>query len=282
MDLIEISYIDTSELDGYIREVLKRWERSKVFRWGTINIRTRRIWRDDSSTKAVFFCPYDITSGYIMPSLMIYIDYDEINMTGKIEIEYIGDFSTKAKEALVDIFEEVVCSFDPSFAPRPYGVKCPHCQARYVYSKRIGIVRCQNCDKPFELELQEKVPSGISESTGEVIERKRLVAVDKSKVTRCKWCGTIESSQWMYTSNNNAYCSKDCFSADKLEINGILGLCFGCVFPLVIVAMILFGVAVPELLLVLFMSLLLSTCSIYSFYTGKKVRKEVPKLSRQP
>jgi len=281
MDLIEISYIDTSELDGYIREVLKRWERTNVIRWSTINIRTKRIWRDDSSTKAVFFCPFEITSGYVFPSLMIYVDYDEINMSGRIEIEYIGDFSTKAKGALVDIFEEVVCSFDPSFAPRPYGVKCPHCQARYVYSKRTGEVRCQNCDKPFTLELQEKAPSEISESVSEDIERRRLVAVDKSKVTRCQWCGTIESPQWVYTSSNEAYCSKDCFYANKMEMNGVFGLCCGCIIPLFLIFIMVFGNAYPEFILLVLMCWLFSGFSIYAYYTGKRVRSEVPKQSRQ-
>ena len=281
MDFIEISYIDTSELDGYILEVLKRWERTNVIRWGTINIRTKRIWKDDSSTKAVFFCPFDVTSGYIMPSLMIYVDYDEINMIGRIEIEYIGDFSTKAKGVLVGIFEEVVCSFDPSVAPRPYGVKCPHCQARYVYPKRTGEVRCQNCNKPFELEVQEKVPSGISESDSEVRERKELVAVDRSKVTRCMWCGTVESSGWVYTSSNEAYCSKDCFYANKMEMNGIFGLFCSCIIPLFLIAFMMVGSAVPEFVLVIIACWLASGFSIYAYFIGKRVRREVPKQSRQ-
>lgn len=281
MDLLEISYVDTSELDGYIREVLKRWERTNVIRWGTINIRARRVWKDDSSTKAVFFCPYEVNSGCFSPALMIYVDYDEINMTGRIEIDYIGDFSTKAKDALVGIFDEVLGTFDPSIAPRPYGVKCPHCQARYVYPKRTGEVRCQNCDKPFELEFQEKEPSGTSEESSQGTERRRLVAVDRSKVTRCQWCGTIESSGWVYTSNNEAYCSKDCFYANKIEINGLLGLCFGCILPLFVIVITMIGRASPELILILLLSWIPAAFSIYAFFTGKRVRREVPKMSRQ-
>ena len=282
MDFIEISYIDTSELDGYIREVLKRWERTNVIRWGTINIRTRRIWRDDASTKAVFFCPFEVTADYTMLSLMIYIDYDEINMTGKIEIEYLGDFSTKAKDALVGIFEEVVCSFDPSVAPLPYGVKCPYCQARYVYPKRTGVVKCQNCNKPFDLEIQEKAPSGISGPVSVDTTRTGLVAVDRRKATHCKWCGTIESSQWVYTSSNNAYCSKDCFYADKLEQNGIFGLCCAGIVPLFVIAFMISLGPVPELVLVVFSCWLLSMFFVYSYYLGRRARREVPKLSRQP
>ena len=212
MDIVEVSYIDTSELDGYIREALKRWERSKTSGWGEVEIRARRVWRDDSSTKAAYYCPFNFSSHIASPSVMIYVDYDEVDMTGTIEIEYLGSFSNAAKEELVGIFNEVIGSFDPSIAPLPFGVKCPHCKARYVYKKRTGIVNCQNCAKEFDLELQEKVPSGTSESfDGGIKEsQSRLVAVDKSKITRCKWCGSIESSDWFYAGFNEVYCSKDC------------------------------------------------------------------------
>jgi len=278
MDFIEISYIDTSELEGYIHEAIKRWDKSNGIRLSTINIRTRHVWKDESSTKAVFYYSYEGPYG---PSLMIYVDYDEVNMGGVIEIEYLSEFSTKAKGALVAVFNEVLGSFDPSFAPRPYGVKCPHCQARYVYSKRTGVVRCQNCDKPFELELQEKEPGGTSDSASEVIKKPRLVAVDRSRVTHCKWCGTIESSEWVYTSNNEAYCSKDCFHADKMEMNGLFGLCCSCMIPLLLFVIVMIGQAVPELILVVIVCWLPSTFSIYAFYTGKRVRRDVPKMSRQ-
>jgi hypothetical protein len=282
MDIIEISYIDTSELDGYIREAIKRWENTDVNRWGIIQIRTRHVWKDDSSTKAVYFCPYETASRYAGPIVMIYVDYDEVDMTGKIEIEHLGSFSNKAKEELVKIFNEVVGSFDPSLAPLPFGVKCPHCQARYVYSKRTGVVRCQNCDKPFELELQEKTPSGISESVEDYSKRKRLVAVDRSKVTRCKWCGTIESSNWVYTSNNEAFCSKNCYYANNMELNGIFGLCCICIVPLILMTIMMAGGPIPEFILLIFVSWLLSMMSVYSYFTGNRVRREVPKNSRRP
>ena len=152
MDIVEISYIDSAELDGYIREAIKRWEKSKVNKWCSISIRTRHVWRDESSTKAVYYCLFEYATGYGGPSLMIYVDYDEVDMTGIIEIEYLGRFPSVAKEALVGIFNEVVSSFDPSTTPLPFEVICPHCKARYVYKKRVGIVVCQNCAKSFDLE----------------------------------------------------------------------------------------------------------------------------------
>jgi hypothetical protein len=215
---------------------------------------------------------------------MIYVDYDEVDMIGTIEIEYLGSFSHTAKEELVGIVNEVIGTFDPSIAPLPYGVKCPHCQARYVYRKRTGVVDCQNCAKSFDLELQEKARLEATEFVNGSIKESqpRLVGVDRGKISRCKWCGSIESSQWFYSGFNDAYCSRDCYNADRVEINGILGFSFAIALPLLLItAMISLG-PIPELVILIFCSWLLSICSIYSYKSGRKVRQDVLKSSRQP
>ncbi len=92
---------------------------------------------------------------------MVYIDYDEVDMTGRIELDYIlftyysRKLLRKTREALPKIIGDVFSTFDPSTAPLPFEVKCTHCGARYVYNKRTGIVNCQNCGKSFELKHEK-------------------------------------------------------------------------------------------------------------------------------
>jgi len=284
MDIVQVSYIETAELDGYIREALKRWENSKVIGWGGISIQARRVWRDKSSTKAAYYCPFNYGSHVSSPSVMIYVDYDEMDMTGTIEIEYLGRFSSVAKEELTELFNEVIGTFDPSTAPLPFGVKCPHCQARYVYRKRTGVVECQNCAKEFDLELQEKARVDATESVdgGIIDSRRRLIAVDRNKTTSCKWCGSVEGDNWRYGQYGKVYCSKDCFNADMVEIN----MCFG--FILIFLAPFIFLVVmsavgpVPEFIAAIVLFWIISVFSINSYRQGKKIREDVPKSSRQP
>jgi len=284
MDIVEISYIDTAELDSYIREAIKCWNKSDVIKWCNFTIRTRRVWRDESSTKAVYYCLLEYPFTNIVQSLMIYVDYDEVEMMGKIEIEYLASFSRVVKEGLVDIFNEVVGSFDPSTAPLPFGVKCPHCQARYVYSKRTGVVKCQNCAKSFALELQENGSISPSESVNQRVSKSKTysVTVDKNKVTHCAWCGRIESYNWVYSRGNTAFCSRDCFHASNLEMNGIASISCLCAFPLFLIAIIAARGLAFEGVILIFVSLLLAAISVYGYATGRRVRKDVPKMSRRP
>ena len=284
MDIVEISYIDTAELDGYIREALKRWEKSESTGWGTVGIQARRVWRDESSTKAVYYCPFNYHSQYSGPTVLIYVDYDEVDMTGTIEIEYLGRFSHRAKEDLTRIFNEVIGNFDPSIAPLPFGVKCPHCGARYVYRKRIGVVECQNCAKSFDLELQEKAHLETAESIeGDINEsRRRIIAVDASKIPRCKWCGSIEDLKFRYGQFGNAYCSKDCFLADSVEVNMFFGFCFVFLVPLIFIVVMSAVGPVLEFIVLIILFWMMSIFSIPAYKQGKKVREDVPKSSREP
>jgi len=116
---------------------------------------------------------------------MIYVDYDEVDMTGRIEIEHIGSSSEATKQDLKKIMTEVVGTFEPTLAPLPFGVKCPHCGARYVYKTRTGIVECQNCANPFDLQFQNQ-PDTKARTDGERKLSSRYIALDRSKIVRCK------------------------------------------------------------------------------------------------
>jgi hypothetical protein len=70
--------------------------------------------RDEFSTKVVYYCSTDYCVNHSGPSLIINVNYDEVEMTGKIEIEYEGTFSNAAKQELIDIFNDVIGTFDPS------------------------------------------------------------------------------------------------------------------------------------------------------------------------
>jgi hypothetical protein len=217
---------------------------------------------------------------------MIYIDYDEVEMTGKIEIEYLGGFSNAAKQELTDIFNDVIGAFDPSAAPLPFGVKCPHCGARYVYKTRTGTVDCQNCAKAFELEYQEEIPLSKSDTAKIRSVREpgsKYVALDRSKIAHCKWCGTVESSNWKYGRYGNIYCSNDCLFADGLETNALVGL---CAFALPILLILLFMSYSIALFLgaipILSIFWILALAFFYFVFKGNSTRESRPKNSRMP
>lgn len=240
MDIVEINYIDTSELDRYIHESLKRWRDTAAPFAVTINILTKRIWRNDVKTNAVFYCQLEPHSAYNRPLLIVYVEYDEVNMTGKIELESV-DLESEVSKNLIDSFKGVFISFDPATAPLPFGVKCPHCGAKYVYKTSTGTVNCQNCAKPFDLEYQEEIPLSEPDAArvGSVRELgSRYIALDRSKITHCKWCGTVESPNWKSSRDGKIYCSNDCLLADSLEMNALGGFCtiilpFFLLFPFI-------------------------------------------------
>ena len=112
MNIIEISNIDTDELDGYIHESIKRWEKLEENKWFAFQIETRREGRDEFSTKAVYYCSTDYCVNHSGPSLVISVEYNEVEMIGKIEIEYLGRFSNAAIQELKDIFNDVIGTFN--------------------------------------------------------------------------------------------------------------------------------------------------------------------------
>lgn len=116
MDIIETGYIDTAELDHYIRRAIKRWEEIEANKWFDFLIETRQKSRDEFITKAIYDCSTDYCVNHPGPSLVISVDYDEIERTGKIEIEYEDSFSDGSRQKLIDILSDVIGTFDPSTA----------------------------------------------------------------------------------------------------------------------------------------------------------------------
>ena len=123
VEIVDISYIDTAELDRYIHESLKRWKIASV------DIISKRVWRDEFSIKAAYHCVGNYPSHYQWPTLMVYVDYDEVDMTGRIEIEFIRAMTKSDGLKLIENFKDVFGSFNPATVPLPFRVKCPHCKA---------------------------------------------------------------------------------------------------------------------------------------------------------
>jgi hypothetical protein len=277
MDIVDINYIDTTELDGYIRESLKRWDQTRFYLASSVTIISKRVWKDELNTRAAYYCRVNDWA-----TMIIYVEYDEVEMTGRIEIEHIGPSSEATKQDLKKIMTEVVGSFEPLLAPLPFGVKCPHCGAKYVYKTRTGIVDCQNCGKPFDLQFQDQPPT--LEPTDEEREPiSRHIALDRSKIAHCKWCGTVESSNWTHSRYGKIYCSRDCMYADILETNVIVGLCiFG--FPIVLLLPFIgyssfqFSNMIPVYSIFWIMALIL----VFFVYRGYTIRGSRPKNSRVP
>ncbi|MFW9806556.1 MAG: hypothetical protein ACFFFK_07490 [Candidatus Thorarchaeota archaeon] len=149
MESIKISCIDTAYLDTYINESVIRWREAAEY--DIVRIATRRVWKDELNTKAVYFCPFCSETAICGPYLMIYVDYNEVEMSGIVEFEIADRKSIPPKLNPLEIFDNVFSTYDPTTAPLPFGVKCQHCGATYVYKKRTGIVVCQNCGRSFDL-----------------------------------------------------------------------------------------------------------------------------------
>jgi len=275
MDIVEINYIDTTELDGYIHESLKRWDQTRSNLTENVTIISRRVWKDELNTRAAYCCRVNKWT-----TMMIYVEYDEVDMTGRIEIEHIGSSSEATKQDLKKIMTEVVGTFEPTLAPHPFGVKCPHCGARYVYKTRTGIVECQNCAKPFDLQFQDQ-PATEARIDEERKLSSRYIALDRSKIVRCKWCGTVESSSWKSSGSTKIYCSNDCLFADSLETNTLGGF---CIFILPIVLFLPFmglpGSSFLNLIPMYGTFWIMALVFFYLVFRGYNTRTRRPKNSR--
>ncbi|MFX1367915.1 MAG: hypothetical protein ACFFAY_04895 [Promethearchaeota archaeon] len=91
----------------------------------------------------------------------------------------------------------------------------------------------------------------------------RYIAVDKSSVMRCQWCGIVESRYWV-RGKGGPWCSEECQSASTLGSNICGSLVFtGCILliflPVMDVVAALFGI-------------LLSVCCSGMFF-GSSIRR---------
>ncbi len=113
-----------------------------------------------------------------------------------------------------------------------------------------------------------------------------FITVDKDRMTKCVWCGTLESENWIQAGTRarltGFYCSMDCSLAGGVELQrrscwimGIMGL---FVFLLSLVTgdvFIKLVSAVPVLLL-----LYLGVAYYRGSMKGLELRKQLPKGSR--
>ena len=286
LEIVEINYIDTDELDRYVHEPLKQWRDTASPFAVTIDTLSKRIWREDVNTRAVYYCPLKPHSAYTRPMLIIYVEYDEVNMTGRIELE-CNDLDSKISKSLIEVFNDVFNTYDPATAPLPFEVRCPHCKAKYVYQVRTGTVTCQNCAKSFDLEPQEDLPPVESDDVKEKRVREsssRYIAVDRSKIASCNWCGTLESNNWEHGKyGGTIYCSTDCFYANSLETNALFGF---CTFMIPIILLLPFlgysSIPLPSTILIFGMLWFLALPFLYFVLKGNSTRTSRPKNSRVP
>ena len=115
-----------------------------------------------------------------------------------------------------------------------------------------------------------------------------FVTVDKARLNRCLWCGTIESKTWIKSEKPNTsgyYCSTKCELADAVyyrrrgaiccSIFGVLSIAIGiAIFSVTIDLAMPFIIAGG-------MMLLFYPCLISDYRAGLQMRKIIPKGSRR-
>ncbi|MFW9975445.1 MAG: hypothetical protein ACFFDQ_09290 [Candidatus Thorarchaeota archaeon] len=57
-------------------------------------------------------------------------------------------------------------------------------------------------------------------------EKSRKILVESEYITRCNWCGTPYSPDWVSTQQGKIYCSIECQSTDQKEGRIAVGVCF--------------------------------------------------------
>lgn len=93
------------------------------------------------------------------------------------------------------------------------------------------------------------------------------------RVTRCKWCGTDESKEWVRASDGSAYCSKRCKAAEAAGAYCAAAL----IFTMVLVVVAAAGMTLGFALLFVFPFSLFCGLSAYGFVA----MLSVPKSSRR-
>ncbi len=119
-------------------------------------------------------------------------------------------------------------------------------------------------------------------------EKHDYVTVDKDRVTRCLWCGTVESKDWIKTGRTDIsgfYCSKRCELADVVNyrrrgviacpICGIFSIAFGIAISSFAIDWAMFFVVMGGIMLIS------SLFCIEDYQIGLHYRKIVPRGSRR-
>jgi hypothetical protein len=107
------------------------------------------------------------------------------------------------------------------------------------------------------------------------------IVVDASKVVRCKWCGTVQSENWIASEYGYFFCSDICAKAFGSEKYWYCLTPLVCVIPFFTV--LIFLASGQELGFIGFVGLLV--CGVllsisWCIYEDKQYAKDVPKNSR--
>ncbi len=110
----------------------------------------------------------------------------------------------------------------------------------------------------------------------------RYIAVDRSSVMRCQWCGTAESSYWV-KGEGGPWCSEGCRSAGTLG-SSIVGALL-CVFSVLLVFSPVFVSSPLDIVTLSFLIPMIVCCPAFLYGTGiedgLKTRKRTPRSSRR-
>ena len=106
------------------------------------------------------------------------------------------------------------------------------------------------------------------------------IGVDPSRVARCKWCGSAESSHWI-SFRNSQYCSRDCLRASESYVR-LAGSVFCQILVVVMFAYEQFSfpfMGPPPVPLFLSFEMLPIALSLWSLH-GVSLRTKIPEGSR--
>ncbi|MHA2378979.1 MAG: hypothetical protein ACXADO_08605 [Candidatus Thorarchaeota archaeon] len=115
---------------------------------------------------------------------------------------------------------------------------------------------------------------------------RRYIAVDKTRVVRCKWCGGTESSNWIIEPGG-PWCSWDCEQAQKREWGIPAEPFIVCCSLLVLASLFLIFLQRPEplvfLVTILFVSFLcfFTIVWFWEIRGSEDAKKRVPRDSRR-
>ena len=104
------------------------------------------------------------------------------------------------------------------------------------------------------------------------------IAVDSSKVARCKWCGRVESEHWEKT-QGAIYCSGDCRLADGAISNAVGCLLYMIIAPLYLTPLLIHMLGVGFSLA--YLPILGMVPVLYFGLKGLHVRRNITRGSRR-
>ncbi len=107
------------------------------------------------------------------------------------------------------------------------------------------------------------------------------ITVDSKKISRCKWCGTLESNNWV-TSADGVYCSQKCNLASEIDVSGVCSLLWLILSPFFVVVIGFTRISMTLLtsIIVWIFLVIIFSPVYYVRIQGSRHRKNIPKDSR--